>query len=118
MPKRKGLIDKLSYNANGFLWNKQKLYQNRKRNREFDRTLESIPFWDIILDNFNCVQIASYLFVYGLYAQYNDTLLVEAIVAYYLTLKDCPSAINDHNDKALNYKEIDKHNDHGNYAAS
>eukprot|EP01084_Bolivina_argentea_P278759 476369_1 len=34
-----------------------------------------------------------YLFVYGLHAQYNDNLLVEAIISYHVAIKEVPTAI-------------------------
>eukprot|EP01084_Bolivina_argentea_P160550 279573_1 len=86
------------FNAYSFLWYKKKLHQNRKRNRQFSKKLQHVP--RIALDEPRFKHLtrtaeynAPYFFVYGLHAQYNDNLLIEAIIAYHLGLKEFPAAI-------------------------
>eukprot|EP01084_Bolivina_argentea_P278758 476368_1 len=86
------------FHAHGFLWYKKKLLENRKRNRQFSPKLEPLPcvhfegnrFKDIMMTG---IYNSLYLFVYGLHAQYNDNLLVEAIISYHVAIKEVPTAI-------------------------
>eukprot|EP01084_Bolivina_argentea_P232419 391732_1 len=92
--------------AYNFLWYKKKLYQNNKKRRQFSPKLEPLPFAlpfsdiaDFHRQKFgpDIIKSTSWycsnFLVHGLHAQYNDGLLVEAIVAYYMFLDFYPAAI-------------------------
>eukprot|EP01084_Bolivina_argentea_P071020 129173_1 len=87
------------YNAHTFLWYKQKLLDKRKINHKFSLKPEPIPAPHFVVGKYKSVVSqysgydGSYLFVYGLHAQYNHNLLVEAILTYYVVLNQYPTAI-------------------------